>query len=76
MSGEARQAAGLCAECAEARRIASARGSTFWLCRRSERDPGFPRYPRLPVLRCEGFTRETDTERRAPAGGAGEEATT
>ncbi|PYM79922.1 MAG: hypothetical protein DMD84_25435 [Candidatus Rokuibacteriota bacterium] len=46
--------AGLCATCRHARRVASARGSVFWLCARSADDPRFPKYPRLPVLRCEG----------------------
>jgi len=26
------------------------------LCRLSERDPRFPKYPMLPVLDCTGFT--------------------
>ena len=46
---------GLCAACVHGRRIQSARGSTFWLCRRSEGDPEYPRYPRLPVLVCAGY---------------------
>jgi len=46
--------AGLCADCIHARRVTGARGATFWLCRRSERDPAFPRYPALPVLQCRG----------------------
>ena len=58
--------AGLCARCAHARPVTSARGSTFWRCARSEWDPRFPRYPRLPVLRCAGF--------EAPASGEGEAA--
>jgi hypothetical protein len=33
----------------------SARGSTFWRCALSARDPRFPKYPRLPVVRCVGF---------------------
>ncbi|HTA12762.1 MAG TPA: hypothetical protein VK765_05005 [Solirubrobacteraceae bacterium] len=37
------------------------RGSTFSLCRRSREDPGFPRYPRLPVLSCPGYERGTPT---------------
>ena len=45
---------GLCADCAEARRVVSARGSVFWRCARAESDPAFTRYPRLPVLRCAG----------------------
>jgi hypothetical protein len=27
----------------------------FFLCRLSATDPRFPKYPRLPVLRCDGF---------------------
>jgi hypothetical protein len=44
----------------------SARGSTFWLCALSASDPRFPKYPRLPVLRCPGFV--------ATAGGESDEA--
>jgi len=39
-----------------ARVVTSARGSEFWLCGLHERDPRFPKYPRLPVIRCAGFT--------------------
>lgn len=46
---------GLCSQCAHSRRIDSAKGSRFWLCTLSEHDARFPRYPRLPVLRCDGF---------------------
>jgi hypothetical protein len=54
---------GLCASCVHARQVSSARGSTFWLCRKSESDARFPKYPRLPVLRCEGHEppRNADT---------------
>jgi hypothetical protein len=51
----ARAIAGLCAACAHARRIASARGSVFWLCARSADDASFAKYPRLPVLACPGY---------------------
>ena len=52
---------GLCGQCAYERTVKSAKGSTFILCRRSERDASFPRYPRLPVMSCPGFEeRETD----------------
>ena len=47
--------AGLCGGCRHASRITSARQSTFVLCGRSRTEPSFPRYPRLPVLQCEGF---------------------
>ena len=46
---------GLCDLCRHARRITSGRGSEFTLCERSQTDPGFPRYPRLPVLVCAGY---------------------
>ncbi|MBM3934126.1 MAG: hypothetical protein FJ319_07475 [SAR202 cluster bacterium] len=46
---------GLCESCEMARAIRSGKGSVFWLCGRHESDPGFPKYPRLPVVRCEGY---------------------
>jgi hypothetical protein len=46
---------GLCATCVFARVIENARGSRFSLCRRSETDARFPRYPALPVLKCIGY---------------------
>jgi hypothetical protein len=46
---------GLCARCAHARQVRSDRGSVFWRCALADRDPAFPRYPRLPVVDCRGF---------------------
>jgi hypothetical protein len=46
---------GLCARCRHGRTIESARGSTFTLCQKAKTDPAFPKYPRLPVVRCRGF---------------------
>jgi hypothetical protein len=46
---------GLCAACRYARVTGNARGSRFYLCRLSDDDPRFAKYPRLPVLRCVGF---------------------
>jgi hypothetical protein len=51
---ETERRAGLCATCAHARRVTSARGSVFVLCERSRSDPRYPKYPLLPVLRCHG----------------------
>jgi hypothetical protein len=45
---------GLCANCMHARLIESSRGSQFLLCQLSQSHPQFPKYPRLPVLRCSG----------------------
>jgi len=58
---------GLCARCRHAHRIDTRRGSVFFLCSLAETDPLFVRYPRLPVLECEGFepaspARPGDTE--------------
>jgi len=51
---------GLCATCTHARVVTSSTGSTFYLCRLSEVDPRFRRYPVLPVLRCDGYERDAD----------------
>ena len=60
---------GLCDACRHSRRVESARGSLFWLCRRSETDPAYPRYPRLPVVICPGFEAES-RPRPVPPGDA------
>lgn len=59
MTGET---VGLCRDCTFAQAVESRRGSTFYRCRLSETDPRFERYPRLPVLNCEGYA-------KGPAGG-------
>lgn len=53
--------AGLCADCIHARPVKSDRGSTFLLCELSARDPKFPKYPRLPVLSCDGYKKKAAT---------------
>lgn len=60
MSGKAKPGpslprAGLCPLCVHHRVVANRRGSRFYLCERSKDDPRFPKYPPLPVLRCDGF---------------------
>ncbi len=52
----ARPPAGLCDACVHQRLVSNTRGSTFSLCERSRDEPAYPKYPRLPVLRCAGFT--------------------
>lgn len=49
---------GLCRTCRHAKVIATPRGSTFYLCRLSEADPRFAKYPRLPVVKCVGYAPE------------------
>jgi hypothetical protein len=45
----------LCARCALRREVVTPRGSRFLLCRRSQTDPSYPKYPPQPVVRCPGF---------------------
>ncbi|MDX6651210.1 MAG: hypothetical protein QOJ97_3161 [Solirubrobacteraceae bacterium] len=56
-----RPPAGLCDSCRHQRIVRNTRGSSFSLCERSRTEPEFPRYPRLPVVKCAGY------ERRDPA---------
>ncbi|HVF79856.1 MAG TPA: hypothetical protein VNA28_16285, partial [Solirubrobacteraceae bacterium] len=44
--------AGLCESCRHQQVVRNTRGSSFSLCRRSREDDRYPRYPRLPVVRC------------------------
>lgn len=53
-----REAVGLCLDCAWHRQVRSGKGSEFFYCRRSETDPAYERYPRLPVVSCPGYEPE------------------
>jgi hypothetical protein len=48
-------AAGLCETCTHVQIVTSSKGSSFVLCRLSEVDPAFRRYPMLPVIACPGY---------------------
>jgi hypothetical protein len=50
---------GLCGDCAHARQIGSDRASTFLQCQLSFTDRNFQKYPRLPVLTCSGYERQS-----------------
>jgi hypothetical protein len=63
--------AGLCATCKYAASIQSHRGSTFLRCDLSFKDPRFAKYPRLPVLHCDGW-RRADPPPQAYDGGVPE----
>ncbi len=56
---------GLCGSCRYRREVRSVRGSVYLLCRRSETDPQYPKYPPLPLTRCPGFEGEADRTRDA-----------
>ncbi|HUP04864.1 MAG TPA: hypothetical protein VMU19_12800 [Bryobacteraceae bacterium] len=59
-------AAGLCANCRHARSTTSDRGAVYVLCA-LWKNGGFAKYPRLPVLRCDGWQPEQRrTEPAAP----------
>ena len=47
--------AGLCARCGHLRAQATRRGTVFFRCARADTDPGFLRYPPIPVRACPGF---------------------
>jgi hypothetical protein len=48
--------AGLCDSCRHQRIVKTTRGSRFSLCERSRTEPDrYPRYPRIPVARCDGY---------------------
>jgi hypothetical protein len=48
---------GLCETCTHVQIVRSSKGSSFVLCRLSEVDPAFRRYPTLPVIACRGYER-------------------
>lgn len=47
---------GLCLTCRHSKRIETAR-SVFWMCGLAAVDPRFVKYPRLPVIECDGYER-------------------
>ncbi len=54
-------AVGLCRACIHARSIQHPRGGdAYWRCGLSDSDKRFPKYPRLPVLECPGYTPRDD----------------
>jgi hypothetical protein len=62
---------GLCDQCVHQQLVKSGRGSVFSLCRLGVGDPDWPKYPRMPVLRCPRFERSPPSEGRdaeRPAG--------
>lgn len=61
---------GLCSSCRHQQLVHTTRGSLFSLCRRWRAEPErFTRYPRLPVLECEGYEPGNQAEGLPPAEG-------
>ena len=52
---------GLCAHCAHARQVPTPL-RVYWMCERSLTDPRYEKYPRLPVIACEGFEESEEPE--------------
>jgi hypothetical protein len=50
-----RPPAGLCDSCRHQKVIRTGRGSEFSMCERSKTEPGYPKYPRVPVRACPGY---------------------
>ena len=49
--------AGLCDTCEHQKVVRSGRGSTFSMCLRHRTEPErYPKYPRLPVRECAGYS--------------------
>jgi hypothetical protein len=59
----ARPPAGLCDSCVHQKVIRTGRGSEFSMCLRSRDEPErFPKYPRIPVVECPGYSATTAEE--------------
>jgi hypothetical protein len=58
-------AVGLCDSCRHQQVVRNTRGSSFSLCLRAREDERYPKYPRLPVLRCRGLERGAAEEKEA-----------
>jgi hypothetical protein len=48
----------LCQTCRHVREVVTPKGSRFLLCRLSQSDPAYPRYPPQPVVRCAGHEKQ------------------
>lgn len=51
--------ASLCESCCWVREVTTAR-SRFLLCELSKTDAAYPKYPRQPVVRCQGHQRQLE----------------
>jgi hypothetical protein len=53
------------------REVITPKGSRFLLCRLSQTDPAFPKYPPQPVVHCDGYRQKDTNEKEAKQGGKG-----
>jgi hypothetical protein len=59
----------LCETCRFLREVLTPKGSRFLLCRRSETDAAFPKYPPQPVVQCRGYENRSSFSRTHAAHG-------
>lgn len=50
-----RRRVGLCVDCRHGRIVESSGGTRYYLCELSFRRTEYPKYPSVPVVRCEGY---------------------
>jgi hypothetical protein len=60
---------GLCWNCEYARHVEGKESTVYFLCERSLTDSTFPKYPRLPILRCSGYVNSQRAEHHEPSVG-------
>lgn len=53
---------GLCGNCIYHSLVQNKRGGDFHLCKYSKKDPMFPKYPKIPVIHCNGFVVNNDEQ--------------
>jgi len=56
----------LCQTCTHRQDVVSGKGSKFLLCRLSQQDERYPKYPPQPVVRCLGYERIEGQEVHTP----------
>jgi hypothetical protein len=60
----------LCEKCAWRREVVTPKGSRFLLCKLSQTDPAFPKYPPQPVVRCAGYQPSDGKAQETKQGGS------
>ena len=60
---------GLCATCQHMKCTVTKRGSSFYLCLRSQTDASFRKYPPLPVTQCRGYEPQEEAAPPSPSPG-------
>lgn len=52
----------VCELCQHVKLVVSGTGSQFLMCRKSQTDKRFPKYPQQTLLQCPGFERRADSK--------------